>query len=328
MRGLPAAGGAVRVIAIEEHFLTAGVAAATASYRPASGQDGLLAKLDDLGGGRLADMDRAGIDVQVLSVSPPGTQELDAAAAVPLAREANDKLAAAVAAHPDRFAGFATLPTADPAAAAAELDRGVTALGFKGAMIHGHTRGRFLDDPVYLPIFERAAALRVPIYLHPTYPAPPVAQAYYGGFAAPVSGVLATAGWGWHAETGLHALRLVLSGVFDRFPGLQVIIGHMGENIPFSLARADERLTPVATHLKRRVGEYFEQNFYITTSGYFTDPPLLCALMVLGAGRIMFSVDYPYSDNAAGRAFLDRAPISAADREKIAHGNAERLLGV
>jgi len=316
----------VRVIAIEEHFWTPGVRAATASYRPGGGRPDTLAKLDDLGEGRLADMDAAGIDVQVLSVNAPAAQELDAAEAVPLARDANDRLAAAVAAHPDRFAGFATLPTADPAAAAAELDRAVTGLGFKGAMIHGHTRGRFLDDPAYLPIFERAAALDVPIYLHPTFPTPPVIQAYYGGFDAPVSGVLATAGWGWHAETGLHALRLVLGGVFDRFPALRVIIGHMGENIPFSLARADERLSPVATHLKRRVGEYFQENFYITTSGYFTDPPLLCALMVLGADRIMFSVDYPFSDNAAGRAFLDRAPISAADRERIAHGNAERLL--
>ena len=256
----------------------------------------------------------------------PATQQLDAAVAVPLARDANDRLAAAVAAHPGRFAGFATLPTADPAAAAAELDRAVTSLGFKGAMIHGHTRGRFLDDRAYLPILERAAVLDVPIYLHPTFPAPQVMQAYYGGFDAPVSGALATAGWGWHAETGLHALRMVLGGVFDRFPRLRVIVGHMGEHIPFSLARADERLSPVATHLNRRVGEYFQENFYITTSGYFTDPPLLCALMVLGADRIMFSVDYPYSDNAAGRAFLDRAPISAADREKIAHGNAERLL--
>jgi len=316
----------VRVIAIEEHFLTAGVAAATASHRPGGGQGDTLAKLGDLGGRRLADMDAAGIDVQVLSVTAPATQELDAAQAVPLARDANDRLAAAVAAHPGRFAGFATLPTADPAAAAAELDRAVTSHGFKGAMICGHTRGRFLDDHAYLPVLERAAALGVPVYLHPTFPTPQVVEAYYGGFAAPVSGALATAGWGWHAETGLHALRMVLGGVFDRFPGLQVIIGHMGENIPFSLARTDERLSPVATHLKRRVAEYFQQNFHITTSGYFTDPPLLCALMVLGADRIMFSVDYPFSDNAAGRAFLDRAPISAADREKIAHGNAERLL--
>ena len=153
-------------------------------------------------------------------------------------------------------------------------------------------------------------------------------EAYYAGFEATVSATLATSGWGWHAETGLHVLRLVLAGVFDRFPALQVIIGHMGENLPFSLARADERLTPVATSLKRSVGEYLRENIYITTSGYFTDPPLLCALTVLGADRIMFSVDYPFASNARGRAFLDAAPISEPDREKIAHGNAERLLGL
>jgi uncharacterized protein len=318
----------VRVITLEEHFWTGAIRDANRDAMPRAQSGDAAGKLSDLGEGRLADMDAAGIDVQVLSVTAPATQELDPATAVALARDANDQLAAAVAAHPDRFAGFATLPTPDPEAAAAELARTVTSLGFKGAMINGHTGGRFLDDRAYWPIFERAEELGVPVYLHPTYPAPEVMQAYYAGFEAPVSLALATAGWGWHAETGLHALRLVLGGVFDRFPSLQVIIGHMGENIPFSLARADERLSPVATGLKRRVGEYVRENFYITTSGYFTDPPLLCALMVLGADRILFSVDYPFADNTRGRAFLDRAPVSEADREKIAHGNAERLLGL
>jgi predicted TIM-barrel fold metal-dependent hydrolase len=316
----------VRVIAIEEHFWTDGIRAATGRGRPTPGFADIAVKLGDLGERRLADMDAAGIDVQVISVNAPATQNLDAAAAIPLARDANDRLAAAVAAHPDRFAGFATLPTADPAAAAAELERAVTGLGFKGVMIHGHTRGRFLDDQAYWPVLERAEALGVPIYLHPTFPIPAVMEAYYSGLDPRVGAVLATNAWGWHAETGLHALRLIAGGVFDRFPALRVIIGHMGENIPFSLARADERLTPVATHLKRSVAEYFRENFYVTTSGYFTDPPLICALMVLGADRIIFSVDYPFSDNLPARAFLDRAPLSPADREKIAHGNAERLL--
>jgi uncharacterized protein len=318
----------VRVIAIEEHFWTDGIRAATEPGRPVPALADIAAKLGDLGERRLADMDAAGIDVQVLSVNTPATQNLDAAAAIPLARDANDRLAGAVAAHPDRFAGFATLPTADPGAAAAELERAVNVLGFKGAMIHGHTRGRFLDDPAYSPVLERAEALGVPIYLHPAFPVPAVMEAYYSGLDPRVGAVLATNAWGWHAETGLHALRLIAGGVFDRFPGLRVVIGHMGENVPFSLARADERLTPVATHLKRSVAEYFRENFYVTTSGYFTDPPLLCALMVLGADRIIFSVDYPFSDNVAARAFLERAPVSPADREKIAHGNAERLLGL
>jgi uncharacterized protein len=332
MRGIPAVekgeGEAVRVITLEEHFWTGALRDANRTILSGRQSGALSDNLIDLGPRRLADMDEAGIDVQVLSVTAPAAQELDPATSVALARDANEQLAEAVAAHPDRFAGFATLPTPDPEAAARELERTVTGHGFKGALINGHTGGRFLDDPAFWPIFERAEALGVPIYLHPTYPTAQVMEAYYAGFEAPVSATLATSGWGWHAETGLHVLRLVLAGVFDRFPALQVIIGHMGENLPFSLARADERLTPVATSLKRSVGEYLRENIYITTSGYFTDPPLLCALTVLGADRIMFSVDYPFASNVRGRAFLDAAPISEPDREKIAHGNAERLLGL
>jgi hypothetical protein len=271
-------------------------------------------------------MDAAGIDVQVLSTPAIGVEELDPAEAMRMSQEVNDVLAKAVADHPDRFAGFAVLPTLDATAAANELERTVTQLGFKGALINGHTRGRFLDDEAFWPIFERAEALDVPIYLHPTPPPPQVREAYYSGLQGMVGNVLALAGWGWHCETGLHALRLVLGGVFDRFPGLHVIIGHMGENIPFSLARADQVLTPFAGYLQRSVADYFHENFYITTSGYFTFAPLLCALMVLGADRIIFSVDYPFSDNVEGRTFLDAAPINPADREKIAHGNVERLL--
>ncbi|HWG12986.1 MAG TPA: amidohydrolase family protein [Streptosporangiaceae bacterium] len=322
----------MRVITLEEHFwtdaLTEGNRTAQSAAASVPRLGALADDLRDLGPRRLADMDAAGIDVQVLSVAAPAAQELDAASAVRLARDANDRLAAAVGQHPDRFAGFATLPTPDPDAAAAELERTVTGHGFKGALINGHTGGRFLDDEKFWPIFERAEALAVPIYLHPTYPTAQAMEVYYQGFEESVSATLATSGWGWHAETGLHVLRIILGGVFDQFPGLQMIVGHMGENLPFSLARADERLTPVATGLKRRVGDYFRDHFNVTTSGYFTDPPLLCALMVLGADRILFSVDYPFASNGRARAFLDAAPISEADREKIAHGNAERLLGL
>jgi predicted TIM-barrel fold metal-dependent hydrolase len=322
----------MRVITLEEHFWTDALTdALTEANRAALAMPRLGALADDLrdlGERRLADMDAAGIDVQVLSVAPPAAQVLEPGPAARLARAANDQLAEAVGQHPDRFAGFATLPTPDPDAAAAELERTVTEHGFKGAMINGHTDGRFLDDEKFWPIFERAEALGVPVYLHPTYPTAQAMEVYYQGFDDQVSATLATSGWGWHAETGLHVLRIILGGVFDRFPGLQMIIGHMGENLPFSLARADERLTPVATGLKRRVGDYFRDHFYVTTSGYFTDAPLLCTLMVLGADRILFSVDYPFSSNGRGRAFLDATPISEADREKIAHGNAERLLGL
>jgi uncharacterized protein len=206
------------------------------------------------------------------------------------------------------------------------LERAVRSLGFKGAMINGTTNGHFLDDPAFLPILERAVALDVPIYIHPAVPPAAVREAYYTGFDQAVNFVLSTAGWGWHSEVGIHALRLILAGVFDRLPSLQIIIGHMGEMIPFMLARIDNVLTPVAKHLQRAVPEYFLQNFSITTSGFFTDPPLLLALQIMGAERIIFSVDYPFSTNEQGRAFLDRASISPAEKEKISHLNAERLL--
>lgn len=317
----------MRVIAIEEHFVTPqGFALSERLGKVGAPIHMWAERLADLGEGRLAGMDAAGIDVQVLSTPAIGVEELDPAEALRMSKEVNDVLAKAVADHPERFAGFAVLPTLDATAAAKELDRTVTELGFKGALINGHTRGRFLDDQAFWPIFEQAEALDVPIYLHPTPPPAPVREAYYSGLPGMVGNVLALAGWGWHCETGLHALRLVLGGVFDRFPNLQVIIGHMGENIPFSLARADQVLSPFAKHLQRPIADYFYENFYITTSGYFTFPPLLCAIMVLGADRIIFSVDYPFSDNVEGRAFLDAAPINPADREKIAHGNVERLL--
>ncbi len=323
----------MRTIAIEEHFLADGfieVMKRDARSRGGSAEIALVAekqaKLADLGATRLRDMDAGGIDLQLISHTVSGIVLLPGSEGVRLAREANDQLAAAVAAHPDRFAGFATLPMTDPGAAADELERAVRSLGFKGAMINGTTNGRFLDDPSFLPILERAVTLDVPIYVHPAVPPAAVREAYYSGFDPAVNFSLSTAGWGWHSEVGIHALRLILAGVFDRLPTLQIIIGHMGEMIPFMLARINNVLTPVAKHLQHAVPEYFLQNFYITTSGFFTEPPLLLALQVIGADRIMFSVDYPYSTNEQGRVFLDSASISPADKEKISHLNAERLL--
>lgn len=308
----------MRVIGIEEHFAPKDLDAARG--KTIRQHESLADDLDDVGEGRLADMDRHGITMQVLSSTPPN------ASSAQQARLWNDRLAEIVSRHPDRFAGFASLSTPDPGTCVAELERAVTKLGFKGAIIHGHANGRFLDHKDYWPIFEAAETLDVPIYLHPTPPTRSVFEAYYSDMDPEVAAVLSTSGWGWHAETGLHALRLIVSGVFDRFPRLQVVIGHMGENVPFSLARADSTLGRVTSHLQRPVADYFTDNFYITTSAYFTYPPLLCALLVVGADRIIFSVDYPFSRNAPGRAFLDSAPISPADREKIAHANAERLL--
>lgn len=319
----------MRTIAIEEHF---SVANATSVAGPIAGPVGQYMaevgrKLADLGEGRLAEMDAAGIDMQVLSLSAvdakPGS---DAAGAKDLSRRSNDVLAEAVHRRPDRFAGFATLSLLDPDGAAVELERCVARLGLVGAMIDGTTEGQFLDDPRFEPVLAAAASLGAPIYLHPAPPPAQVYQAYYGGLPDAVAHALSISGYGWHAEMGLHSLRLIVAGVFDRFPKLQVIIGHMGEFIPYCLARSDILLSRASPHLQRKVSDYFRANFHITTSGYFTAPPLLCALSVLGAERILFAVDYPYSPNAAGRALLDSAPIPGADLEKIAHGNAERLL--
>jgi predicted TIM-barrel fold metal-dependent hydrolase len=320
----------MKTIAVEEHFVTAHYQAAmkavSGGERAVPYMAAVRDKLLDLGAGRLADMDAAGIDVQVLSLPGIGLDRMDRFAGTALAHDCNDALAEAIQAHPSRFDGFALLAMQDPESAAAELERCVIHLGLKGAMISGLINGRFLDDPVFHPVLAQAEKLEVPIYLHPAPPPPEVYKAYFSDLPEGVGGALSTAGWGWHVENGLHSLRLVASGVFDLFPNLQVIIGHMGENLPFSLMRSEERLNPVTKHLQRRVSEYFHTNFYITTSGYFTLQPFLCALTVFGADRILFAVDYPYSPNTDGQNFLNSAPVSPGDLAKIAYKNAEWLL--
>lgn len=320
----------MRFIGIEEHYRTAAIAEATASdpYMQALGARGseILGRLDELGSQRLADMDRAGIDVQVLSHTLPATEKLDPATAIPLARDANDFLAAAIARHPERFVGFATLPVTSAEASADELERAVTKLGFRGALINGLPRGRFMDDPSFWPVFERAERLEVPLYLHPAVPPDSVREAYYSGFSPDVSFALATAGWGWHMEVGLHVLRLILGGVFDEYPKLQIIVGHMGEGVPSMIWRTNAKVTQRTTKLERPVLDYFVEHFYVSTSGFFSSTALLNLMLVLGADRILFAADYPYNKSEDARAFLEAAPIAPMDREKIAHGNAERLL--
>jgi predicted TIM-barrel fold metal-dependent hydrolase len=312
----------MRTIALEEHFLTE-------SFIRASGARfaELQPKLLDLGAGRIADMDEAGIDMQVLSLASMGFDALDPATATLLARDVNDELAAAVRAHPDRFAGFALLGLKDARSAAAELDRCVTRLGFPGALVDGTTGGLFLDDPSFLPFFEAAAHLNVPVYLHPAPPPELVRKAYYSGLPGELGFFLSIAGWGWHAETGLHTLRLIVSGLFDRFPSLQLIIGHMGEGLPYALARSSGILSRAAD-LRQPVAAYFQSNIHITTSGYFTPPPLRCAVDVVGLNRLLFSVDYPFSPNTRGRAFLNSLAevLTAEDLAQLAHGNAESVL--
>ncbi len=320
----------MRTITLEEHFSTAEFLKATdaLSHRDSASEymRKVRMKLLDLGEGRIADMDAGGIDVQVLSLAVGEMDRLDSATATAVARDANDAAAAAVRAHPDRFAAFATLNLQEPEAAARELERCIRQLGCKGVMVNGTTRGQFLDHPRFTPVLEAAQSLDVPIYLHPAPPPAAVQQAYYSDLPGELGFFLSTAGWGWHVETGMHCLRLIGCGVFDRFPRLRMIIGHMGENLPYSLARADSVLRRGGQNLRRSVAEYFHEHFHITTSGYFTAPPLLCALQVVGADRILYSVDYPFSPTEAGRRFLESLPLSPADTRKIAHQNAERLL--
>ena len=324
----------MRTITIEEHFATPDF---VKSYR-GPGNPQAVTKLADLGQGRIADMDAAGIDVQVLSLNAPGVEQLDATEAVKVARDANDLLADAVQRHPTRFAGFASLPTMSPETAVEELDRTVRKLGFKGALINGATRGRYLDDKFFCPILERAEALQVPLYLHPTaLPRPIIEACYTGNFSAQVTNLLSTSAWGWHIDTAIHTLRIILSGAFDQYPHLQLIIGHLGEALPFMLPRMDRQLPMAVTKLRRPVSAYLRENVYYTIAGFNFTPPFLDLLSEVGAHRIMFSADYPYGSMSEtrqypyesmseARQFLEKLPVSPADKERIAHGNAEALL--
>ena len=321
-----------RVVALEEAFLHPRVwdlfpVPLQRKYQP------VRARLSDVGTERIRLMDAAGIDVQVLSHVQPGIQMLadeQAELAVAVSREVNDWLAVAVAAHPDRFAGFAMLPTQSPADAADELERTVHQLGFKGALINGHTNGRYLDEPSFDVLLERAASLGVPIYLHPTDPPQAVSKTYYAPFD---SALVPT--WGWPVETGTHLLRLICAGVFDRHPKLKIIVGHMGELLPFCFTRLNVGLTmagwlsatePEQSLMRNNVGYYLRENVFITSSGVFDVPVFDCARAMLGLDNLMFSVDYPFQDNFAAMEFLAQCDLSPEDKERFAHRTAENLL--
>jgi predicted TIM-barrel fold metal-dependent hydrolase len=315
----------MRTIALEEHFCSPELADPPDSARHIFYGQGVADQLGDLDKIRLAEMDAAGIDVQVISHVAPAAQGL--ADGVEVAQRANDQLAIAVASHPDRFAGFATLPTGDPSAAADELERAVGDLGFVGALVNSTLgpNGVFLDDPRFEPLLDRFELLDVPLYLHPAPPPPALRDILYGGLPPLIAARLATGAWGWHAEAGLHALRMVAAGVFDRHPGLRMILGHCGEMIPFMLDRIDEQLHG---QLRLEPSEYFLRNVWVTTAGMFSVPPVMCSVQVFGVDRVLFSVDYPFGSNPRGRELLDTLPLSPADKAKIAGGNAERLLGL
>lgn len=313
------------VVALEEHYLDLEIEKQVGRRREDSAF--IRSRLQDVAELRLAEMDEAGIDLQILSHVPPGAQGLQREGCAVPARSLNDRLAKIVETEPTRFAAFASLPTRNPAEAADELERCVTRLGFKGAMIHGLTDGRFIDEKTFWPIFERAQALDVPIYVHPGPPDPRVVEAYYKAYVEKYPAIL-TAGWGFTVETATSGLRLILSGVFDAYPELTIILGHMGEGLPFLLWRMNHAFTkmrhPDVDPLPFR--DIFCDRFFITTSGNFSDTALLCSVMEMGADRVMFSVDWPFVDNRLGTAWMERIPLSDADKRKILSGNAIRLL--
>jgi predicted TIM-barrel fold metal-dependent hydrolase len=326
----------MRTVALEEHFSVPSIASrvdksvlARRGYRPRTlpkDAPNPLELLPEIGDKRLKSMDDAGISVQVLSNSGPGPDLVPGQAGVDMARETNDFLAKAIATRPDRFAAFAALPLQSPDAAAVEFVRTVKELGFVGAMVHGTTEGRFLDHSSFEPVLAAAEQLDVPIYIHPHIPPEPVRQAYFSDLPPGPGRVLETAGWGWHSETAVHVLRMVIAGTLDRHPRLRLIIGHMGEMLPMMLARADKVFALDSGHLKRPVSRTILDQVWITTSGIFDEPPFLAALLTFGIDRIMFSVDYPYSPDAMGREFLERIALAPADMAKLAHGNADALL--
>jgi len=314
----------MRIIAIEEHFSLPSRTVSNPVILERSRarlKHDLIAEGLDLDASRIAAMDAAGITMQVLSCT--ALQVLDAEAAVPAARETNDTAHAAIQRHPDRFSAFAALPTADPAASVREFERAVSELGFKGAMIANHTRGEYMDDRKFWPIFACAEGLNVPIYLHPSAPHPLAMQAYFTGFED-----IATAPWGYAMDTATHFMRLVFAGVFDAFPRLKIILGHYGEGLPFWITRTNAH---TAYNVKKRglkyeYKDYVANHLWVTCSGHFNEPAFLCTMLAMGIDKIMFAVDWPFEDNQAAVDYLMRLPISEADRARVAHGNVESLL--
>ena len=311
----------MRKIALEEHFLSPGF---EDYWLPTMGGvdqkavSGLFARLQDFGDTRLKAMDSGGIARAVLSISGPGVQvERDAATARRRATEANDFLAGEVVKRPDRYSGFGHLPMQDARAAADELQRCVRDLKFCGAMINGHTNGEYLDHPSLHPFWERAEALGATVYIHPTDPVSPSPA------LAGVDG-LRRATWEWGFETGSHALRLVFSGLFDRFPRAKVALGHLGETLPYLLWRFDSRAALYGVKLGKKPSDYIKQNFVVTTSGMSSAEPLNCALAALGNDRVMFAADYPFEQAAEAGEFLDKTPLADPVREGIAFKNAVR----
>lgn len=314
-----------RVIAIEEHYYDEDV---ISHYTGVDARTGgfVKDKLLEVGEERIKSMDACGIDVQILSHGAPSTQRMDAETGTRMAKLANDRLYDICQTHPDRFAGFANLPTADPKASADELRRAVEELGLKGAMIHGLIGDDklFPDNEIFWPIYERAQELNVPIYIHPANPHPAVVDVYLADYKERYPGIV-NAGWGFTMETATIGIRMVLSGVFQKYPNLNIVLGHLGETLPFLMWRIDLALNrPGNDGVAFR--DIFSSHFHVTTSGFFSDPALLCCIQEMGADRVLFAIDYPFVANEPGPIWMERLMLNAEDKAKILHGNSEKLF--
>lgn len=331
----------MRLIATEEHIesavVTAQIAAATGKSALPPLSAGLLgymrdnlptpAEMQDTTTDRLAYMDAQGIDLAVLSYGNSSPQNLTPEVAIRLCQLANDALAKQVASQPTRYAGLAVLPVGDPQAAAMELSRAVNELGLRGVLLKGNYQGKFFDDPFFFPIFEQAATLDVPIYFHPSFIPQSITDHYFASDNWPdvVTGILSSAGYGWHMDVGIQVIRLIVSGIFDRLPELKIISGHWGELVPLFLERLDDELTAY-TDLKHSFSDYYRHNVYVTPSGILSEPQLQFMLAEMGADHLIFSVDYPYKQPQTAGSFLTHAKLTPMQREQIAHGTAEQLF--
>ena len=333
----------MKIITIEEHYADKRIVDESAKYGGSSNMAELPEKMRDaynsmrFTGDNLTDVDtvrfdfmrKQNVDIQVLSYTAPVPDTVPPQEAVRICKEANDILADIVRKHPDRFAAFATLPMAAPAEAAKELERCVKDLHFVGALITGQWQGKFYDDPMFFPIFEKAAELDVPISWHPEFPNAKIQTHYYfsDNYSLAVGMQFATAGFGWHLDVGLHITRMVLSGIFDKLPNLKFIAGHWGETIPAMLDRMDQIMRPQTTGLKKKISDYFHENIWYTPSGILSKDQLEYMVKVFGAEHIIWALDYPYIPfETCSADFLLNSDLTEGEKELIAHINAEKLL--
>ena len=329
----------MKIIALEEHMVSKSIGAAVAKtfqeaypyarqfLHPAPADAPSTPDLFELGERRIAELDQAGIDMEVVSYTNP-TQWLTGDEAVTLAKEANDALYQNIKAYPERFRAFATLPWNNPQAAADELRRTVKELGFVGTLISGRpqTGNVFLDDKMYYPLWEALTELDLPVYIHPNYTSVEACSSYYSGLNDQLDTILSAYGYGWHYEAGIQVIRMILAGVFEKYPDLKVLSGHWGEMVPYFLARLDQMFKPEVTGLSDTITNIYRKHVWISPSGVYDTDALQFCVSKLGIDRLVFSADWPYVPMTDARSFVDDAPLSDTDKELFSHLNAERLL--